>query len=292
MNRRQQRKQREKRTDLPPLFSVTSYSLDSAGKKDSRPFHQMDEPRLLILETSGRTGEVALARGPVIVQHRLLDQTRLHARDLAPAVASILSAEGCKPAEVQGLIINRGPGSYTGLRVGIMSAKTFAYATGCALVAVDAFAAVVRQAPAEILQIVVIADAQQDRIYHQNFSRSSPDMEISPASPLQIDRFSDWLEGLANKSWVTGPGLRTLRSQLPAYIRVPEEVCWDPHPKALLDIGLPRFAGGERDDYWTLEPLYLRPSSAEEKWARTKRAQGEASIKPSESPDRSEPRPG
>src|SRR5690242_5417721 len=55
------------------------------------------EPRLLILETSGRTGEVALARGPVIVQHRLLEETRLHARDLAPAVASMLKAEDWKP---------------------------------------------------------------------------------------------------------------------------------------------------------------------------------------------------
>jgi len=227
----------------------------------------MEEPRLIILETSGRTGEVALARGPVIVQHRLLDQTRLHARDLAPAVASMLSAEGWKSAEIQGLIINRGPGSYTGLRVGIMSAKAFAYATGCALIAVDGFAAVARQAPVETLQIAVIADAQQDRIYHQNFSRTSL-TETSPASPLQIDRFADWLPGVRNDRWVTGPGLRTFQSRLPPQVQVPNEACWDPHPQALLDIGLPRFARGERDDYWTLEPLYLRPSSAEEKWAR------------------------
>jgi hypothetical protein len=110
-------------------------------------------------------------------------------------------------------------------------------------------------------------------------------MEISLTSPLQIDRFLAWLPGISNGGWVTGPGLRTFRSRLPADIQVPDEVCWDPHPKALLDIGLPRFTGGERDDYWTLEPLYLRLSSAEEKWARAKSALGEASIKPSESPD-------
>jgi tRNA threonylcarbamoyladenosine biosynthesis protein TsaB len=229
------------------------------------------EPRLLILETSGRTGEVALARGPVIVQHRLLDETRLHARDLAPAVAAMLRAEQWKPADIQGLIVNRGPGSYTGLRVGIMSAKAFAYATGCVLIAVDSFAAVARQAPMEALQIAVIADAQQDRVYQQNFRRSSPDSEIVAVSPLRIDPFSDWIQTIANGNWVTGPGLCTFRARLPTQLRVPQETSWDPRPKTLLDIGLNRYLSGQRDDVWKLEPLYLRPSSAEEKWGSRSR---------------------
>ena len=224
------------------------------------------EPRLLILETSGRTGEVALARGPVIVQHRLLDETRLHARDLAPAVAAMLRVEQWKPGDIQGLIVNRGPGSYTGLRVGIMSAKAFAYATGCVLIAVDSFAAVARQAPVEALQVAVIADAQQDRVYQQNFRRSGPNSEMAAVSSLRIDPFSDWIQTIAAESWVSGPGLRTFRARLPTHVRVPQETFWDPRPNTLVDIGLSRYLSGQRDDVWKLEPLYLRPSSAEEKW--------------------------
>ena len=229
------------------------------------------EPRLLILETSGRTGEVALARGPVIVQHRVLDETRLHARDLAPAVAAMLRVERWKPGDIQGLIVNRGPGSYTGLRVGIMSAKTFAYATGCVLIAVDGFAAVARQAPVEALQVAVIADAQQDRVYQQNFRRSGPDSEIVAVSPLRIDPFSDWIQTIAVENWVSGPGLRTFRARLPTQVRVPQEKSWDPRPTTLVDIGLSRYLSGQRDDIWKLEPLYLRPSSAEEKWGLAER---------------------
>lgn len=229
------------------------------------------EPRLLILETSGRTGEVALARGPVIVQHRLLDETRLHARDLTPAVTAMLSAEQWKPGDIQGLIINRGPGSYTGLRVGIMSAKAFAYATGCVLIAVDGFAAVARQAPMGALQIAVIADAQQDRVYQQNFRRSGLDSEMVAVSSLRIDPFSDWIQTIAAENWVSGPGLRTFRARLPTQVRVPQEASWDPRPKTLVDIGLSRYLSGQRDDVWKLEPLYLRPSSAEEKWGFAER---------------------
>ncbi len=229
------------------------------------------EPRLLILETSGRTGEVALARGPVIVQHRVLDETRLHARDLAPAVAAMLRAEQWKPADIQSLIVNRGPGSYTGLRVGIMSAKTFAYATGCALIAIDGFAAVARQAPVEALQIAVIADAQQDRVYQQNFRRSGSNSEMVAVSSLRIDPFSDWIQTIAAESWVSGPGLRTFRARLPTQLRIPQERSWDPRPNTLVDMGLSGYLSGQRDDVWKLEPLYLRPSSAEEKWRLAER---------------------
>jgi tRNA threonylcarbamoyladenosine biosynthesis protein TsaB len=178
----------------------------------------------------------------------------------------MLTAEEWKPTDIQGLIINRGPGSYTGLRVGIMSAKAFAYATGCALISIDCFDAIARQAPAEALGIAVIADAQQDRVYQQDFSRSSPVPEMAAVSPLRINSFSDWLQTIADGGWVSGPGLRTFRARLPTQLRVPQEVAWDPHPQTLLDIGLNRYLSGQRDDIWHLEPLYLRPSSAEEKW--------------------------
>lgn len=223
--------------------------------------------RILILETSGRIGEVALAQGMKIVRHRLLDETRLHARDLAPAVAAMLMEENWKPAEIQALIVNRGPGSYTGLRVGIMSAKAFAYATGCALIAVDGFRAIADQAPLEAAELDVIADAQQDRVYHQHYSRNRENGETISATPLRIVDFSGWVESVPAGGWVTGPGLRKFAAQMPQQFRSPTEQSWDPHPQSVLEIGWNRYWAGERDDHWKLEPLYLRPSSAEEKWA-------------------------
>ena len=51
------------------------------------------EPRLLLLETSGRVGQVGIARGPRLLHLRRLDEARRHARDLAPAVAELLALE-------------------------------------------------------------------------------------------------------------------------------------------------------------------------------------------------------
>jgi tRNA threonylcarbamoyladenosine biosynthesis protein TsaB len=216
-------------------------------------------PRLLILETSGRVGHVALACGETLLRGQRLDEARRHARDLVPAVAQLLQEEGWRPRDLEGVIVSRGPGSYTGLRVGIMSAKTLAYATGCRLIGVDTFAAIAHQAPAEAERLFVIADAQQDKVYVQQFQRGV-------AAPLVICPLAEWFAGLNVSTWVTGPGLRQYGARIPATTpRVATEL-WEPLPECLLQLGLARYRDGQSHDLHALEPLYLRPSSAEEKW--------------------------
>jgi tRNA threonylcarbamoyladenosine biosynthesis protein TsaB len=216
------------------------------------------------LETSGRTGRVAPALGDKLRGERLLEQARRNARDLAPAVAELLAEQGWRPRDVQAVIVSRGPGSYTGLRVGIMSAKTFAYATGCALIAVDTFAAIALEAPEAVTRVDVLADAQQDKIYVQPFARS--DEGWRPQGALTIRPLADWLAAREAGAAVTGPGLRKWASHLPTEVPVLDARLWEPQSASLLRIGLTRYLAGERDDPWTLEPLYLRPSSAEEQW--------------------------
>jgi tRNA threonylcarbamoyladenosine biosynthesis protein TsaB len=179
----------------------------------------------------------------------------------------MLTEQGWKPRELTGVFVSRGPGSYTGLRVGIMSAKAFAYVTGCALIAVDTFAAVAWQAPLEVQYLEVIGDAQQDKLYVQEFARAA-DKGLRPVNPLSIVSFTNWLERRDRACWISGPALHRFATRLPAECRVVELGSWDPGVAALLQIGLDQYERGERDDPWTLEPLYLRPSSAEEQWAK------------------------
>jgi tRNA threonylcarbamoyladenosine biosynthesis protein TsaB len=223
------------------------------------------EPGLLILETSGRVGQVALARGESLCAVRLLDEARRHARDLAPAVAELLAGQGWQPRDLHGVIVSQGPGSYTGLRVGIMSAKTLAYSIRCALLAVETFAAIALQAPEDVPRLDVLADAQQEKVYVQRFARSSPAAALLPLTRLNIQPLSEWLDGLETETWVSGPGLRGNENRFASQAHLVEAVSWDPQPASLLRLGLARYQRGERDDPWTLEPLYLRPSSAEEK---------------------------
>ena len=229
----------------------------------------MQKPRFLVIETSGRVGHVALGEGESIIDSRRLEETRRHARDLAPAVRDMLIACSWRPKEINAVIVSRGPGSYTGLRVGIMSAKTFAYATGCALLAIDTFAAIALQAPLEVQVLDVVEDAQQDKIYVQRFGRTKDGM--TPVSQLAIQAFDAWLGDVPADVWLSGPGLHGREASLmDRKVVAPEHR--HPAPASLLHIGLARFSRGEVDDLWNVEPLYLRPSAAEEKWKELGRA--------------------
>jgi tRNA threonylcarbamoyladenosine biosynthesis protein TsaB len=223
------------------------------------------DARIIILETSGRVGQVALAQAGALLALRRLDEARRHARDLVPALRDLLDEQKWRPRDVQAVIVSRGPGSYTGLRVGIMSANTFAYTTGCALLAVDTFAAIALQAPAEVRRLDVIADAQQDKVYVQAFARSAEANGWAARTELSIVKANDWLAGREPDAWVSGPGLRILAARLGGVPMVPSQD-WEPRAESLLQIGWQRLLRRERHDLWSLEPLYLRPSSAEEKW--------------------------
>src|SRR3954467_13436349 len=113
----------------------------------------------LLLETSSREPLVALAEDRRAAAMRRLSEQRRNARDLIPAVAEVLSWSGLTPRQLSGIIVGLGPGSYTGLRVGVMSAKTLAYALGCPLVGVATFHVLARQAEEE--NVEVIAEAQK-----------------------------------------------------------------------------------------------------------------------------------
>jgi tRNA threonylcarbamoyladenosine biosynthesis protein TsaB len=219
------------------------------------------DERFLIIETAHRQGHVALAVGERVVGTRPLEESRRHARDLAPRAQELLREQGWRARDLAGVIVGRGPGSYTGLRVGLISAKTLAYATGCTLLGVDTFAAIALQAPAEASTVDVVADAQQGKVYVQRFIRGQ-------GGALAIQLCSAWLESLPPGSWVTGPGLESLPADIPKHMQQAPSTDWLPRPESLLALALARLGRGEKDDPFTLEPLYLRASSAEQRWRK------------------------
>lgn len=222
--------------------------------------------RYLIIETSTRIAVVAVAAGERVLSECCLEETRRHARDLAPAVSALLRGQGWKPDDIEAVLVSRGPGSYTGLRVGLISAKTFAYATECLLIALDTFAALAEQAPGGADSIDVLADAQQDRVYLQRFARVPDTGALAAVTPLTICPFADWMGDSSRAAWVTGPGLHGKLSRVPATTQVAPESAWAVRAETLARLGARRMLAREFDDPWSLEPVYLRPSAAEQQW--------------------------
>ena len=178
-------------------------------------------------------------------------------------MAALLSEQSWSARDLDAVAVGRGPGSYTGLRVGIMSAKTMAYVTGCPLVAIDTFAVVAGQTPGGE-RIDIIADAQKEAVYVQGFEREGASWR--PIDVLRILEFGAWLEGRDATACVGGPGLARYRERLPGDVVVTPSDCWTPGLDSVLSLARSRLDAGERDDPFALEPLYLRASSAELQW--------------------------
>jgi tRNA threonylcarbamoyladenosine biosynthesis protein TsaB len=225
-------------------------------------------PRLLLFETSGAVGRVGLAAGAALLSERVLDATRRHARDLVPAVADLLRDQEWQLYDLGGVAVSVGPGSYTGLRVGIMSAKTLAYALGCAVIAVPTFHLIAHQAKVPGNQLDVIADAQQGKLYVQRFCCPDAADTIVPTSELALVAGREWAGTRPAEMPVTGPGLHVAAPWLPTTTPIADSVDREPTVAALLAISLERWGRGPSDDALRMEPIYLRPSSAEEQWDR------------------------
>jgi tRNA threonylcarbamoyladenosine biosynthesis protein TsaB len=214
----------------------------------------------LILETSGRQGMVGWARGGRVVRAAALDETRRHARDLAATIDAVFRQESLGPKDLFGVMVGIGPGSYTGLRVGVVSAKVLAYATGCRLVAVPTFHAIAERVPTEFVIADVIGDALQGQVYAQRFTRT--DAGWTAADNLRIEPVANWLS--RSPAVVTGPGVAVHDCTIPtAVVRVRTDLR-EPTVDAVFTAGR-RIEPLSEDDLFRLEPLYLRGSSAEEK---------------------------
>jgi tRNA threonylcarbamoyladenosine biosynthesis protein TsaB len=162
--------------------------------------------------------------------------------------------------------VTTGPGSFTGLRVGIVTAKTFAYAAGCDVIGVETLQVIAAQCPHEG-DLAAVIDAQRNQVYSAWF-RVGHDGRTHPIRPARIVDREDWLASLRPGSIVAGPGLRRgrLLDRLPKDVRVAEESVWPPLAATVGRLAWRDYREGRRDDLWKLAPQYYRKSAAEEKW--------------------------
>jgi len=209
---------------------------------------------MLMIETSTRTPLVAVAEGGRVLGERRMDAARRNARDLVPLIEELLRERGWAVRDLEVIAAGVGPGSYTGLRVGLMTAKTLAYVTGRKLVGVETFAVLARQAP--MGPVDVLADAQRESIYVQAYE------DGAAVGPLEVRLVGEWLATRRAGAWATGPALEKYAGRL-AGVAMTAADAWRPGAAAFLAAALVSPAA----DVMGLGPLYAQASSAEIQWA-------------------------
>lgn len=221
----------------------------------------------LAIESSGKTAAIALMReGEAPIERKLNDVGRRHAQTLVSEIDILLREQGMTAGDCSLIAVSIGPGSFTGLRVGVVAAKTLAYAARAKLVAVDTFECIAANSPDSISEVNVIADAQRGGLFVGRYARVSS-RNWKRVDEIAIVDAENWAISLAPGDAVSGWGVEKIREFLPAGAIVLEQDYWTPNAASVLRIGQALANEGKLADPFTLEPFYLRASAAEEKAA-------------------------
>ncbi len=221
--------------------------------------------RILAIETSETAGSVAALIDDKAIGQLDLPRTLGSAKTLAPTIQAVLAKAGWRPPEVELVAVTVGPGSFTGLRVGVTTAKVFAYCVGAEILGLDTLDVIAAAAPAEISRVSVAVDAQRGQVVAATFARGK-DGSFLPVEPSQRVDVSRWLSNVQSGVFFSGPVLRKLSGRVPEGVLLLREEHWSPTAVALGRLAARQYAAGRRDDVWSLVPRYSRKSAAEEKW--------------------------
>lgn len=223
--------------------------------------------RILAIETSGTAGSLAALEDGNVLAEFMLDSAVRSAQSLAPGLSEALSRVGWKPRQVDLMAVAIGPGSFTGLRVGVTTAKTFAYAVGGECLGIDTLEAIAEQPSIVADRLISPAiDAQRGDVYSALYQRPAAG-GLGCLQPPAVVAAADWLATLTDGRLATGPALEMLAARLPPAACIAPRALWLPTAATVGRLAYGKYLAGQRDDIWRLAPLYLRKSAAEEKAA-------------------------
>lgn len=223
--------------------------------------------RVLAIETSSSRGSIALLESDQIVAERALPTALRTAQSLIPSIGELTRSLGWRIGEIPLIAVSQGPGSFTGLRVGVATANSLAYATKAKIVGVNTLDCIAGQAATDRIRLEVAIDAQRGDLCAARYQRQ-PEGELTCDASWEIVGRREWIGRLSTGDAVTGPALAKLRDELTGRCTVVAEQFWSPTAGMVGRLAWAAYNRGHCDDPWMLRPIYFRQSAAEEKLAK------------------------
>jgi tRNA threonylcarbamoyladenosine biosynthesis protein TsaB len=223
---------------------------------------------LLAIETSTLSGGVALIGEEGIVAEYRLNIEITHSERLLVMIDRVLQEARVSLSKVDALAVSIGPGSFTGLRIGLATAEGLALGAAKPIVTVPTLMALASRVPFSTLPVVPLLDAKKKEVYWAAFGfeagvcRRLIDDEVS--SPEEM------LRRIPRPALFLGEGSRLyadlIRREMGEQARFAPAALLLPSASSVAEIGLEKLKRGELSDPVSATPFYLRRSEAEIKW--------------------------
>jgi tRNA threonylcarbamoyladenosine biosynthesis protein TsaB len=225
---------------------------------------------VLAIETSTPQSSVAIGTENEILGAVVVSAGRGHHEVLAPSLERLLEWTGLSLSQIGGVAVGIGPGLFTGLRVGIETAKTLAQVLMTPIVglpSLDALAFSMRHARRPIAAVV---DARRGEVFYALY-RPVPggvarESQYRVASP---EHLAADIQAAGEEMLLVGNGAILYRKRLEEIgsgVEFASPAFGSPHASALVELAVPRFLREEHDRPYDVLPLYLRKSDAEIAW--------------------------
>lgn len=217
---------------------------------------------ILALDTATEKGSLALAAGDGLLVESFLRSPGTYLQNLLPAVEELLRTAGHSLQEIEAIAVSQGPGNFTGLRIGLATAKGLAWALNRPLAAVSTLEALAAQCPCQPHPTAVIMDAKREEVYLGLFH--CPEAIPQALSEPQRLPVAALPALLSPPLLITGPGLNAYGNFLGKHLS--PTITWAPpskrHPRAatIARLGRLRLQQGLTVPPPQLVPAYLRPA--------------------------------
>jgi len=230
--------------------------------------------KVLGIDTSTSCGSVGLVDDGKVISDYLLDSSLTHSERLLEAIEFVLKEARFSMKDLDGWAISLGPGSFTGLRIGVSTVKGLALATQRPVVGLSTLDVLASQIPLTPYLICLMIDARKKEVYTA-FYRYDEHHLLKKLTEDHAIRPQDLICQIKEKTLFVGDGVKKygddLRENLPALALYPPPLLHLPHGSTLAKLGLEHLKRGEHLDLSGFTPVYVRPSDAELKW-REKRS--------------------
>jgi len=223
--------------------------------------------KLLAVDTATESCGVAVISDGRIQAELSLNHGETHTRHILVAIDEALSLAGAALTEIDAFGVTRGPGSFTGLRIGISTMKGMAFATGKPIIGVSSLEVLAYQAQGDSRLVCPMIDARRNEIYWRIYRR-----EVDTLSPQTSEHVGsvDQLAGQVDETCMFIGNIAPRYSS--RLLQLVKPTCqWAPagenaiRPAVLAQLAWQRFLSGRVDDVKTFVPVYIRKSDAERK---------------------------
>ncbi len=220
---------------------------------------------VLGIDTSTVTGGVALLSDDRLVGESVLNIRTTHSERLLPALERLLADAGITVKELDLLSVVTGPGSFTGLRIGVGTAKGLSYALGVPIVGVTTLEGYGWQFKFFPGIVVAMVDARRENVFWQAFREGIALVDPSYGSLQSVLDWCSCSKRSEEQFLFVGDGAINYGEQIRASQSVPPSQNLL-RPSAVAHLGYTRYLQGEHSDAFSLNPTYMRQTEAGRKW--------------------------